>query len=365
MPQPSPCFCRYHAALKASPLWDAKVKRMVAGTPTITNHRGVHFHEAPAMFGVASAGSTVAYECAHKFLKRLWLLTQRRQAKNDVSVAAKLSAAEKRSVAHLAPGTEPAQAGAPQRPRRALVSLSSTSTLVGTHPAKPLSIRAPGTSAAGAVPLSSQPSCLLWTPDLFDWRADTPASQAKLLQSELDRYFHAAQSTAAPYTVSFRAGVRLVDSVGDSTADNGIARASPCWNGAPRYNVCRVLLASGASAASSGPDPEEALEFGFARLALIMRVTHNRETHELVLVRWYESAPRPQDEHAVYARLGPLLQYVPRTSADAWQIFRSDALHDVWKLEQDARDPSRYFVNQFIAANASPENGADGDSAPA
>ena len=89
------------------------------------------------------------------------------------------------------------------------------------------------------------------------------------------------------------------------------------------------------------------------------------ETHNLVLVRWYQSAPRPQVEHAVYARLGPLLQYVPRTSADAWQIFRSDALYDVWKLEQDARDPSRYFVNQFIAANASPENGADGHSAPA
>ena len=88
------------------------------------------------------------------------------------------------------------------------------------------------------------------------------------------------------------------------------------------------------------------------------------ETHNLVLVRWYQSAPRPQVEHAVYARLGPLLQYVPRTSADARQIFRSDALHDVWKVEQDARDPSRYFVNQFIAANASPENGAAGDSAP-
>jgi hypothetical protein len=59
MPQPSPVFGRYHASLKALPLWDAKVKGMVAGTPTITNHRGVHFHEAPPMFGYPLAGSTV------------------------------------------------------------------------------------------------------------------------------------------------------------------------------------------------------------------------------------------------------------------------------------------------------------------
>ena len=63
--------------------------------------------------------------------------------------------------------------------------------------------------------------------------------------------------------------------------------------------------------------------------------------------------------------LSMVCEAIVDTSADAWQIFRSDALHDVWKLEQDARDPSRYFVNQFIAANASPENGADGGSAPA
>jgi hypothetical protein len=34
-------------------------------------------------------------------------------------------------------------------------------------------------------------------------------------------------------------------------------------------------------------------------------------------------------------------------------------VHDVWKLEQDPRNPSRFFVNQFIGAYSASEDSTE------
>ena len=325
---------------------------MAPGMGTISNHRAVHFHEAPPMFGYPLAGSTTLFEHAHKNMKRLYEWTHRRAATNDRAVGARLLSQGQRAAARNAARTEPASTSPPLPPHRARASQASWNTLAGCHPAKALALAPrPAAGARGRAILPvPEPSCLLWPSALFEGREMTPAMQAGLLRRELDLFFHTDTSHPHAYAITFHAGVRLVTDEAGSPTDIGIARALPSWNGAPRYNVCRVVLTSAASGAAGACPHEDdnTTELGYARLALIMRVTHNQATHDVVLVRWYDAVPRERTEHKVYSLLGPLLQYAPLSAAHAWQILPVAALLDVWKLERDARNPARYFVNQFV-----------------
>jgi hypothetical protein len=339
---------------------------MAPGMGTISNHRAVHFHEAPPMFGYPLAGSTVLFEHAHKNMKLLYKLTQRRAATNDRAVGARLLSQAQRGAARNAARTEPASTSPPLPPRRARASQAQWNTLTGRHPAEALALAPRPAAGAGgrAILPPPEPSCLLWPSALFDGRDTTPATQAGLLRRELDRFFHTDKSNPHAYAITFHAGVRLVNDEDGSLTNIGIARALPSWNGAPRYNVCRVVLTSASSGAAVPHEDANTTELGYARLALIMRVTHNQATHDVVLVRWYDAVPRERTEHKVYSLLGPLLQYAPHSAVHAWQILPVAALLDVWKLERDARNPARYFVNQFVRGSDNTAHGPETQDHP-
>ena len=325
---------------------------MVPGMGTITSHRCTHFHEGPVAFGSAAAASTEIYEHEHIKVKDLWKRTQRREAENSHAVVTKVEQAGRREAAlHVA---VPAQKAPTPR-----TSSRRDNAILGTHPAGSLAFGSGASQLSGSVLLSSTPRCLLWPPALFAPSPQTTAAQAALLRSELDRYFAVAPDAAPSYAVTFHTGIRLVHSDGGAHADIGVAHASPQYSHNPRYNDCRIVLST--SDAASPVDDALRTCFGYARLALALRVVHNGEQHDLVLVRWYEEVAQPtargdRSNAALYAALGPLLQFAPKKPGPQWQILHARAVHDVWKLEQDARNPSRFFVNQFIGAYSASED---------
>ena len=328
---------------------------MVPGMGTITSHRCTHFHEGPVAFGSAAAASTEIYEHEHIKVKDLWKRTQRREAENSHAVAAKVVQAGRRATAlHFAAAAQVAPT-----PR---TSSRSDNAILGTHPAGSLVFESRAGQLSGSVLLASTPRSLLWPPALFTSSPPTAAAQAALLRSELDRYFAVAPDAAPSYAVTFHTGIRLVHSDGSAHADIGVAHASPQYGHNPRYNDCRIVLSTG-DAASPADDSLRTC-FGYARLALALRVVHNGEPHDLVLVRWYDEVAQPasrgdRSNAALYAALGPLLQFAAKTPGPQWQILHARAVHDVWKLEQDPRNPSRFFVNQFIGAYSASEDSTE------
>ena len=129
-------------------------------------------------------------------------------------------------------------------------------------------------------------------------------------------------------------GICLVDSCAGNELI-GIAHASPNWNTVPRYNDVTVVL--------------DESTVSHARLVLVMRV--NGE--DLVLVRHYYTPDVPGRSAArkrLDELLGPMLAFVPLSSVGAWEILPVTSVHDVWKLEDDVRQPGRYFVNQFVGS---------------
>ena len=329
---------------------------MAPGMGTITSHRCTHLHEAPIAFGSAAAASTEIWENAHIDVKKWWRRTQRVEAANSHAIGAKELQASRRTAArHVAASNEVATHRAPRSSSR------SDNALVGTHPAGSLVFDSPSAAPSGSASLSSTPRCLLWSPELFAASPATAAAQAALLRSELDRYFAVAPDAATSYAARVRAGVRLVHSDGCANETIGIAHASPQWGHQPRYNDCRIVLTTG-DAASSVYDGASTY-YAYARLALALHVVHNGETHDLVLVRWYVEVAQPTsrvepEDAALYAQLGPLLQFAAKHPGPQWQILPVRAVLDVWKLEQDPRDRSRFFVNQFIGAYSAREDSA-------
>ena len=328
---------------------------MVPGMGTITSHRCTHFHEGPVAFGSAAAASTEIYEHEHIKVKDLWNRTQRREAENSHAVAAKVVQAGRRATAlHFAAAAQVAPT-----PR---TSSRSDNAILGTHPAGSLVFDSRAGQLSGSVSLASTPRSLLWPPALFTSSPPTAAAQAALLRSELDRYFAVAPDAAPSYAVTFHTGIRLVHSDGSAHADIGVAHASPQYGHGPRYNDCRIVLSTG-DAASPADDSLRTC-FGYARLALALRVVHIGEQHDPALVRWYDEVAQPasradRSNAALYAALGPLLQFAAKTPGPQWQIVHARAVHDVWKLEQDPRNPSRFFVNQFIGAYSASEDSAE------
>ena len=346
---------RYYDALRASPFFDKKVKNMAPGMGTITSHRCTHFHEGPICFGSAAAASTEIWENEHMKIKQWWRRTQRREAANSHAIGAKELEASRRTAArHVAVATN--EVGTYRAPRS---SSRSDNALVGTHPAGSLVFDSPSAAPSGSASLSSTPRCLLWSPELFAASPATAAAQAALLRSELDRYFAVAPDAAASYAATLRTGVRLVHSDGRANENIGVAHASPQWSHKPRYNDCRIVLTMGDAASSV--DGGASTYYGYARLALALCVVHNGEAHDLVLVRWYAEVAQPTSRAepraaALYTQLGPLLQFAAKHPGPRWQILPVRAVLDVWKLEQDPRDRSRFFVNQFIGAYSARED---------
>ncbi len=106
---------------------------------------------------------------------------------------------------------------------------------------------------------------------------------------------------------------------------------SPNWNGVTRYNDVEVVLCS------------EPLKFGYARMALVMRV--ELEGEDPVLVGHYRSVTPPA--RAAKFRelddlLGPCLEFMPLSDPSALEVLHAtaSALHDVWKLELQDDVPS-------------------------
>ena len=328
---------------------------MVPGMGTITSHRCTHFHEGPVAFGSAAAASTEIYEHEHITVKYLWNCTQRREAENSHAIAAKVVQAARRSAAlHFAAAAQVAPT-----PR---TSSRSDNAILGTHPAGSLVFDSRAGQLSGSVSLAATPRSLLWPPPLFTSSPPTAAAQAALLRSELDRYFAVAPDAAPSYAVTFHTGIRLVHSDGSAHGVIGVAHASPQYGHGPRYNDCRIVLSTG-DAASPADDSLRTC-FGYARLALPLRVVHIGEQHDPALVRWYDEVAQPasrgdRSNAALYAALGPLLQFAAKTPGPQWQILHARAVYDVWKLEQDPRNPSRFFVNQFIGAYSASEDSTE------
>ena len=335
--------CRYDAALKASRLYTVQIPGMVSEMHVITSHRLLHLPETAGALGHSNAGDSSLHEASHKSTKDAWRRTSRRPGTAVHSVCMKVQHKERVKASLSTLGAPVARDPSPTHAGSTATRVAkSTNTGVGRHPARSLVLppRRPAGAPPAVGPLPSPSAQLLWAPDSVASSARTVKAQADIVRKALERYYAEAgrpptafaEASAAP--IRLFSGIRLVDSCAGNELI-GIAHASPNWNTVPRYNDVTVVL--------------DESTVSHARLVLVMRV--NGE--DLVLVRHYYTPDVPGRSAArksLDELLGPMLAFVPLSSVGAWEILPVTSVHDVWKLEDDVRQPGRYFVNQFVGS---------------
>ena len=326
---------RYDAAIKASRFADTQIKGMVKCMEVVTHHRAAHVPETIGALGWANAADTNICERRHVDLKAEFEKTSRRPANAVHQVCERVRHRDCVNSSFVARSTT-----GPSAPAAARVP-PATNTAVGQHPLREFSLpqRVPvGRKAPAVGAPCANASELLWAPEAVAASLKTRKAQEEVVAKQLRRYYdvHHPRTDVPATPIQLKSGVKLVDSA-HGNALIGIAHASTNWNGVTRYNDVEVVLCS------------EPLTFGYARMALVMRV----EGEDLVLVRHYR-AVTPPARAARFRQLddllGPCLEFVPLSEANALEVLHATALHDVWKLEDDVRKPGRFFVNQFVGA---------------
>jgi hypothetical protein len=88
---------------------------------------------------------------------------------------------------------------------------------------------------------------------------------------------------------------------------------------------------------------------------------------DLVLIRTYREpaniGQRTPARKRLDELLGTILEFVPPSNRDAWQIVPAASVVDVWKVEDDVRKSGRFFLNQFVGAYRPLDDGEVDDDA--
>lgn len=293
------------------------------------------------MSGHSGAGDTGKNERAMVPIKDYFRRSRRSYANQDADLTKQQAriARERQSLCQGHTGAGPLPTPAPQ----------TENTPCGKHPAAQIVFRLPA-RAGGRRPLPDahmpfqNGTAPLWDDAILACGTLTPDTRAAIVMRELADALQVSTSALSGVRATLSGGIRLVH--GDGTA-LGIVRATPSFNGAPRYNDVRFLEDSGTAGVED--------RLLFARLALVFTVTPNEEPRRprtFALLRMFRELPAPA---ATVDTFGQNLEFVPIGRPGDFKAVELWAVEDTWSLEPDVCAPGRFHPNQHFRSTTEEE----------
>ena len=293
-----------------------------------------HGHEGVFVAGHSGAGDTGKNERAMVPIKAYFRASRRSYANQDADLTKiqARSARERQSLTIFHTGAGPVSAPAPQ----------TENSPCGKHPAAQIvfCLTAPAKGRrpppAAHMPLQNG-TAPLWDDAILACGRLSPAKRATIVVRELADALQVSASALSGVRATLFAGIRLVH--GDGTT-LGIVRATPTFNGAPRYNDVRFLEDSGTAGVKGS--------LLFARLALVFTVTLNDEPgrpRNFALLRMFQEVPAPA---ATVDTFGQNLEFVPIGRPGDFKAVELWAVEDTWSMEPDGCAPARFHPNQYF-----------------